>query len=150
TGEVPTAPSRSRLGMGWIVAIVFALIAVGLAWIHFREAPPAAPQPIRFQIYPPDKTRFASQIDSPPQISPDGEKIAFSAAGEDGRAQIWVRNLESLESKRLDGSEDGFFFFWSADSRWIAFRVGPELKKIPAAGGPVQSICICVPILPGA
>src|SRR5215831_13524468 len=33
------------------------------------------------------------------------------------------------------------FRFWSPDSQWIAFFAGGKLRKIPAVGGDVQSIC---------
>ena len=150
----PETPSldRSQSGGRWlwpgIAASLSILAAVGF-WAPWRK-PPLAPQPIRFQIYPPPRTSFAGLVDQQPSVSPDGKQIAFYAMSEDGRARIWVRELDSLESRRLDGTEDPANIVWSPDSRWIAFRSGPEMKKILASGGPVQSLCVCVAILPGA
>jgi Tol biopolymer transport system component len=41
----------------------------------------------------------------------------------------------------LPGTEGANSPFWSPDSRFIAFGVGNQLKKIDSAGGPPQSLC---------
>jgi hypothetical protein len=54
-----------------------------------------------------------------------------------------VRPLDSLETRPLSGTEfEGFnYFFWSFDSRFIAFDDGTKLKMIPASGGSTKTIC---------
>ena len=53
-----TVASRSRLGIvAWIVAAVAVGVAAALAFVHFREKPPAA-EVVRFQIPPPAQTSF--------------------------------------------------------------------------------------------
>ena len=131
----PTAPSRSRLGMaGWIAAGVFALAAVGVSAIHFREKPPVV-YPMRFQIPLPDKGAFGGYV----SVSPDGHKLAFPTAGPDGG--LWVRDLDSLELRLLPGTQNAIAPFWSPDSRFIAFGAGNQLKKVEATGGPPQTLC---------
>src|SRR5712691_9306057 len=39
--------------------------------------------------------------------------------------------------------------FWSPDSRFIAFGVGSQLKKIDVSGGPPQTLCEAGPIASG-
>jgi eukaryotic-like serine/threonine-protein kinase len=41
----------------------------------------------------------------------------------------------------MPGTEGGYYPFWSPDSRWIGFFTADRLRKIAAAGGPVQTIC---------
>ncbi len=142
------APERAR-PLPWLVAAVLA-IGVGVAlWAPWRTAP-SAPQPLRFQIYPPEKTTFANDVDSPPAISPDGSQVAFTAFGEDGRARIWIRDLDALDARVLAGTEEAGTLFWSPDSRFIGFHSGGELKKIAAAGGPTQTLCACQASVPPA
>ena len=76
-------------------------------------------------------------------ISPDGCHLAFAAHGADSVARLWVRSLDSLDARPLYGSEAQVFppFFWSADSRFIAFGSFGKLKKIDVAGGPPQTLC---------
>jgi hypothetical protein len=46
--------------------------------------------------------------------------VAFLAMSR-GKAQIWIRDLDSLSARALPASEGGWFPFWSPDSRFIAF-----------------------------
>jgi eukaryotic-like serine/threonine-protein kinase len=142
------APARAR-PLPWLVAAVLA-VGVGVAlWAPWRADPPA-PRPLRFQIYPPEKTTFAGATDNPPAISPDGKQVAFTAFGQDGRARIWIRDLNALDARVLEGTEEAGAQFWSPDSRYIGFRSGGELKKVAASGGPTQTLCACLAILAGA
>ena len=58
---------------------------------------------------------------------------------------IWVRALDSFESRPIARAEIASGVFWSPDSRWIAFWAGGKLKKIEvdgvASGGSAQTIC---------
>ena len=52
--------------------------------------------------------------------------------------------MDSLEVRPLEGSEMAVHappFFWSPDSRFIAFDAGGALKKLNIAGGPAQTLC---------
>jgi Tol biopolymer transport system component/predicted Ser/Thr protein kinase len=146
------APERARTlprTLPWIIAAALA-IGIGVAlWAPWRTGP-AAPQPLLFQIYPPEKTTFAGGVDNPPAISPDGSQVAFTAFGEDGRSRIWIRDLSALNARVLEGTEEALNLFWSPDSRFIGFRARGELKKVAAAGGPTQSLCACLAVVPSA
>jgi serine/threonine protein kinase len=131
---VPAAPRRRRLP--WIVATAATAAAIGLAFVHFREKSPV-PELMRFQIPAPEK----SSITDGPYVSPDGRQIAFIASSPDGRNTLWVRWLNSLESRLLAGTEGVVSAFWSPDSRFIAFEVPGKLKKVEASGGSPQTIC---------
>ncbi len=51
-----------------------------------------------------------------------------------------MRSLNAGTAQLLAGTVQALDPFWSPDSRWIGFNGGANLKKIPAAGGPVQDI----------
>jgi serine/threonine protein kinase len=76
-------------------------------------------------------------------LSPDGRHLAFAGRSADGNLRLWVRSLDSLDMRPLYGSESALFppFFWSPDSRFLAFDAGGKLKKIDIAGGPAQTLC---------
>jgi Tol biopolymer transport system component len=134
----PAEGPRVQRPILWIAATAVAIIALAaLALVHFREKP-SAPELMRFQIPPPE---LGSAVGGA-YVSPDGRRIAFSATGPDGRNVLWVRTLDSLESRPLAGTE-GFTIppFWSPNSRFIAFDVAGKLKKVDASGGPPQTIC---------
>jgi Tol biopolymer transport system component len=46
-----------------------------------------------------------------------------------------------LSTRRLAGTEDATFPFWSPDSRYLAFFTDNKLKKVEATGGTPQTIC---------
>ena len=134
------AAPQSGLSRYWIAAaLVLALAAGTLAFVHFREQPLSPPEPARFQIPLPDKGTPASFPN--PAISPDGRRIVFPAVTE-GVPRLWVRALDQLEPRPLAGTEGvAGLQFWSPDSRFIAFAVQGTLKKVEASGGPPQSLC---------
>ena len=79
--EAPAvSPPVSRSLVWPLVAGVFALTLAMLAIAHFREPEPAAPQPLRFEVFAPDKTIFDPAL----ALSPDGHALAFVGRGEDG------------------------------------------------------------------
>jgi hypothetical protein len=118
----------------WVVAVVLlaALFAV-LAFVHFREMPREARVMIT-SINPPENTSFRDVGANPFALSPDGRQIAFRVAG-----QLWVRALDSPAARPLPGTEGALSYFWSPDSRSIAFFDG-KLKRIPVSGGPVLTL----------
>ena len=142
---VPTTLSlrrRSRERLAWVLAAVFATAAVaGLAWaLKLRETVRDADQPFRAELVPPPEIRIAPVLAGALALSPDGERLAF-VSDSDGPRALAVRDLASGETRSLAGTDGASFPFWSPDSRWLAFFAQEKLKKIAAAGGPVQVVC---------
>ncbi len=146
---ISTAPSQSRLGWGaggksviWpMVAAMLGVVAATLAFVHFRETPPVE-RTARFQIPAPEKFSFIAGTAA--NLSPDGRWIAFPTIGPDNVTRMYLRALDSLELKPLEGSDGNANPpppFWSPDSRFIAYASGGKLKKNDISGGPPQTIC---------
>jgi eukaryotic-like serine/threonine-protein kinase len=133
-----TVPLRSRFGWpAGFTAVAIPLVA--LAFVHFREKPPAPPEPVRFQISSP--ALVGGNIFYMP-LSPDGRKLAYTAAGTDGMSHLWIRDMDTLESRMLGGTEGAVSPFWSPDSRFLAFGIGNLLKKVDSTGAsPPQTLC---------
>jgi len=123
------------------LAACLAVALAALAFVHFREKPAAPANTLRLQIAVPEKVAIAGSGTF--ALSPDGRQLAFTAIGSDGVQQLWVRPLSSLEARPLPGAESPSAppFFWSPDSRYIAFDGGGRLRKIPVSGGPAETIC---------
>ena len=125
--------SRRRLGLGLAAALMIAAISA-IAVTHFGATPPPR-QRVRFQLAPPEGTLslFA--------LSPDGRYLAF-ATREGVASKIWVRALDSLETKLLTSfSDSNPWVFWSADGEYLGFNGSGKLYKIPRAGGPSVALC---------
>ena len=137
----PEKPVAGRwLWLSCAGAALFLVAFAALALMHFRETPPAA-DTVRFQIPLPADVSFTQN--STFALSPDGRTLAFSGFGSDGVTRIWVRSMDSLATRPLPGVEigPGAHFFWSADSRDLAFQADGKLKKIDLSGGPAQIVC---------
>ncbi len=125
---------RARLWQAATAALGIGLLV--LSAVHFRQRTPVE-RPVRFQILPEEGTTFRGQV----AVSPDGTQIAFGAAGPGNEVRIWIRPLGSLQARPLAGTERSSAFFWSPDSRFLAFVAGSALSKIDVSGGAPQTIC---------
>jgi serine/threonine protein kinase/roadblock/LC7 domain-containing protein len=134
----PPIKQRRWLASGIAVALALAAIVGVVVW-NLKPSPRSAlAEPMRFEIPVPEKTSVAGTF----QLSPDGRKLAFAATGAGGQSQIWVRSLETLEARPLDGTEGvNGAPFWSPDSRFIAFGAQGKLEKIEGSGGPALALC---------
>ena len=132
---VVTAKRKSRERLAWSLAGGAGVVALsGLAMLALRHAP--EPHAVRFQIERPSGVTVMTW----PRVSPDGNWIAFQAVDTSGVTSIWVRPLEALEPRRLNGTEGALRPFWSPDSRFVGFIADRKLKKVPVDGGPSQLI----------
>lgn len=132
----PKKQPRTRWRQLAVVAGVLLGFALALSVFLYRGKTPPMAAPVRFEIQvPAGSLNFT--------LSPNGRELAVLAPGQDGRRLIWIRALDSLETRPLPGTENvyGPHAFWSPDSRFVAFQVGNKLKKIDISGGPPQTIC---------
>jgi eukaryotic-like serine/threonine-protein kinase len=126
----PVAARRRRAqNLAWSVAAALAIALAAVSFLHFREKEPAPTAPVRFQIPVPEDTTLGPILN----LSPDGRKLAFLAAG-----RLWVHFLESGDSRNLTDAAGSPF--WSPDSRFIGYPFDNKLRKIEATGGPPQTV----------
>jgi tRNA A-37 threonylcarbamoyl transferase component Bud32 len=131
---------RPRVASG--VAVLASILAVSLAALHFSEAPPEVPAPIRFSVTPPTGMVLSGAAQ---WLSPDGRHLAFRVAPPPGTpgfaVRLAVRSFDEANARILDGTEGVANAFWSPDSRLLAFFAAGKLQKIDVTGGPPQVIC---------
>ncbi len=126
-------PSIRERGAGWIVAAVLsvAVIALGSSVLFNRTQPSPVRPVVRFAVAPPAGQTLTA--DSFPALSPDAMWIVFNTAREQ---PLYVRRLDSLETRPLPGTEGGHLPFWSPDSLQVAFFASGGLRKVDLNGGP--------------
>jgi Tol biopolymer transport system component len=150
------AARRPSARTAWALAAVSTAIAVAVGGYAIVRRAPAAPRagaPIRFTIAPPPDALLSSAAanDAAPALSPDGTMIVFGATSgsvmsDRAGARLWIRRLDSLDSKPLDGTDGAAWPFWSPDSRIIGFIAprgdgGARLKTIDVDSGQIKTIC---------
>lgn len=78
-------------------------------------------------------------------LSPNGQQLAINLRSA-GAVQVWTWPLDGADARPLTGTEGVTSLpAWSPDSRNVAFVSGGTLRRIPAAGGPVETICALAP-----
>ena len=123
-------PPAKHAKIPWIGAAVLAAATAVALWSPWRSAPPE-PEIARLQL-----TLTGRNV--PIELSPDGRLLSFSGSLLKRRA-IWIRALDSSEARALQGTEDMLAsWFWSPDSRFIAFGQDGKLKKIDVRSGVVS------------
>ncbi len=132
----PAAPS-SLLGKLAAVAAALMTLAFGtLAFVHFRETSPAV-KAVRFQIHPPPMHRIPL---GNPELSPDGQTLAYYMYDAANVRRIYLHRLDSLEATPLAGTEQGAHPVWSADGRSLVFWANGALKRIDVAAAGVREL----------
>jgi Tol biopolymer transport system component len=140
--STPTVVQRkTRVLLPSVLLAAVSLAFLVLAVAYFRQKP-SEMRPLRFSIYPPEKVLFADlNLYGPAVISPDGSRLAFVGFDDSGTSQLWVRPLDVLAAQPLAGTSNVTYPFWSPDSRYLAFFADGKLKKVPANGGPPETLC---------
>jgi serine/threonine-protein kinase len=142
---VPVARRRDRrrrwrtVALGGLLGAVLAALG---AWRLLRPSP-APPRP---------SVRLELALDPPPlfsgyqrtlALSPDGSLLVY-VTGSPGGQVLARRELSEIRSAIMAGTEGGGSPFFSPDGRWLAFQADGHLKKVPVAGGAVQTLCAAV------
>ena len=123
-------PAIERIAL---VAIALAGTAFGLyEWIH-RPAP-TAPSPARFLVTLPTDVSV-DNVYAPLTITRDGRAIIFRASV-GSVIELARRRLDAIDVQQLPGTEGAGWPVTSPDSKWVAYRVGNQIRKTPIDGGP--------------
>ncbi len=131
-----------RRALPWGVAAIF-LAAFALAlWAPWRRSI-VREAPMRLNVEVGAPVVLAVDYGAAAVISPDGTKFAFRASesGENQKTRLYIRQRDQLQATALAGTEDARDQFFSPDGQWIAFFADGKLKKIPAQGGAVVTLC---------
>jgi len=138
-----TAQPRRGLSLPVAAAAAVGLAAVAAAATFVLRPAPAPALVMRVSLSLPPKVTLDDQ-NAPLAFSPDGRTLAFAGAGENGKLMLFVRPIDSLQAQPLAGTEGATYPFWSPDGRFVGFFADRKLKKVPAPGGAVLTLCDAV------
>ncbi len=135
--KVPAVRRRARVFPADMVMIAVATFLTGfVVAAMFKRATPADGRQIRFTVTAP----IAGQEIDWPVLSPDGKKIGFVVEDGSGERTLWVRDLASLSTKKLAGTEGATQPFWSNDGGSICFFSAYRLQVARLDGTRPQSL----------
>jgi aminoglycoside phosphotransferase (APT) family kinase protein len=126
---------------GWRQVVLWSSIAalvvgatVGLAVWNLKPSP--AKPVTRFTIMLPPGLHLVGLGEPALALSPDGTKLAYVAMTQGGSApQIYVRAMNTMETRSIPGTEGATDPFFSPDSQSLGFFADGHLKKISVNGG---------------
>ncbi|MCZ6649213.1 MAG: protein kinase, partial [Acidobacteria bacterium] len=131
--QLPPVQPAWRRGLPWGLAAVFLVAALVAGARILSTGTPEAPITRFSQTFPAEHQ--LALFDQPAvSISPDGRMLAFTV-GTFGSSEIWLRDLESMEARRLNGTDGAKSPCFSPDGKWLAFFADGAVKKIAVAGG---------------
>jgi serine/threonine protein kinase/Tol biopolymer transport system component len=148
TTEESTGPGAS--GVSWrqaalvslAAAIVVGSIVGSVAWNARAPAPPTV---ARLTISPSldEAIRLPSTSEQGLTVSPDGSVFVYISGGDGSQRRLLVRRIDQLTASTLVEAGHGALGtpFVSPDGRWVGYRHGEELRRVPIEGGPRVTIC---------
>jgi serine/threonine-protein kinase len=121
----------------WIVAAGTCVTALGTWAGLLRSAhEPAAQRLIHLNVDLGSEARLDNDRGKQPlAISPDGTRIAFSCATDEGELRICTRRFDEARTVELGGTDGAEKIFFSPDGAWIGFGARGKLKKVSVQGG---------------
>ena len=138
---VPAPVIRRRVWReraAWIVAAVAVIAAIAVSAIKRTTT---VGDLVQFAIETPANTVLFPFDTKGLAISPDGTMIAFVAEDLQGRQSLYVRNLATMKTTALPGTDDASYPFWSPDSTQLGFFANHKLHRVDAKGGSIVTLC---------
>jgi serine/threonine protein kinase len=146
TSPAVAVPARARAQLAWqnvLPWMLVVLLAAGLALMYVLRAPKTQSL-VRSSISLPRGFSLDTN-NSSLALSPDGRRLVFAAAGDDGKGQqLWLRSMDSLTIQPVAGTIGATYPFWSPDCRHVGFFADQKLKKTEISSGLVQILCDAV------
>jgi len=133
------APAQTSRSFGPVVWFGLGAAATAVAvfvWMANRSVNSLPPQSseVRVEIVTPPTTEPTSLA-----ISPDGRRLVYSANVE-GRFRLWVRSLDTVTARPLEGTDGARYPFWSPDGKSIGFFVADRVKRMDVETGAQQTL----------
>jgi hypothetical protein len=142
---VPRVEGRrgiTRERIAWTSA-TFLLLVVGATFVMRSIQPSAQPLPkVVFTVEPPPG--YKPTPDAITALSPDGSQVAYAVVDAKGKQSVWVRALDSLSPRRLEGSEsaaDYYSFVWTPDGKAVVAVANGRLIRLSTAAGANEVLC---------
>jgi serine/threonine protein kinase len=124
----------------WVALLLVATAAFAtFARLRLRTATVTTSAAAHFLVETPTEISLPD-LDSP-AVSPDGRYLVFTGQSSSGTA-LWLRPLDSPDTRMMPGTEGAGSPFWSPDSASLAFVAGGEIKRLALADRTVQRICL--------
>jgi len=133
---IAKVPQRAVWRWALILSLGMLLLGAAIASLAVWNLKPMSPKPVTRTVITLQPGQQLASLDNGPAvaISPDGTHLAYAAI-QNGTQQLYLRAMDSLESRSVPGTDGAITPFFSPDGQWVGFFAGGKLKKISASGG---------------
>jgi tRNA A-37 threonylcarbamoyl transferase component Bud32 len=141
---VPRVKGQGRITrelIAWASALFLLLVLATTFVMRYFQASSPLQRKIMFTVEPPLGNVI---LDGATALSPDGATVAYAVTDAKGKRSLWVRPLESLSPRLLEGSEsigDYYSFTWTPDGKAIIAVANRKLVRFSATGGANEMLC---------
>jgi Tol biopolymer transport system component/DNA-binding winged helix-turn-helix (wHTH) protein len=128
---LPEGPQASwRRVAAWAGACAAALVALVIAWVAGHRSPVPI-KAARFLVSPPRGYYLeAGGLRQSFALSPDGERIAFTAKDTSGAFRVFLRDFSEAEARPVADGEGGYSVVWGPDGQSLFFSSQGKLRRI--------------------
>ena len=140
--RTPILPATRRRAWRQLIGVSIPTIAaLALAILLWRSA---GLTPVRTETrlslnLPPGVALFVPINGTSIAIAPDGSRIAYIGSRQ-GVTSLFVHTLAAGRPVEVPDTLRALTPMFSSDSQWVAFGQDGVIKKVPAGGGPVQTV----------
>ena len=148
--ESEPLPSRRKYAL-WS-ALAAALILGAVAWLPALHRSPAPPvKATQFLVTPPRGYYLESGgVRQSFALSPDGERLAFTAKDASGAFRLFLRDFSELESRPVSDGEGAYSVVWTPDSQTLMFTAKGKLRRIGVNAAASQILTDAIPYFSSA
>ena len=142
--------NRERLAWGLVAALLVGIITLFTLGTLSPLPSPETP-PVSRLVMTLSPNQELQGLNRPSfALSTDGAYLVYVADTGGRVRQLYLRSIDSLESRPIAGTEGAVSPFFSPDSQWVGFFAAGELKKVSISGGAPVTICAAPSLFGGA
>jgi DNA-binding winged helix-turn-helix (wHTH) protein len=133
------------------LAVLLVVLAAG-AWTVLHRSPrPLAVRPTQLVILPPKGYYLeGGGVRQSFALSPDGERIAFTAKDSSGAFRLFLRDFSELESRPVADGDGAYSVVWTSDGRMLLFTSKSKLRRIAVNAAASQVLSDAIPYFSSA
>ena len=146
------ALQQRRNSAMWIGAVA-ALLIVGAAasWPALHRSPALPVKATQFLVTPPQGYYLeGGGVRQSFALSPDGERLAFTAKDASGAFRLFLRDFSELESHPVADGESSYSVVWTPDGQTLLFTAKGKLRRMAFNGSASQILTDAVPYFTSA
>ena len=127
--EVGVVQPLWKRAIPWSIAALALVVAAVAVW-NLRPSSVSLPLTHLLFTLPSGQTLGRTLGHEVLALSPDGKHLVYIADN-----QLYLREMDQLESRPITGTEFGDGPFFSPDGQWVGFFANDGLKKVAITGG---------------